>query len=293
LTIKIKKKKQRNKKKDFIMILNPSEALPKNNSPDNPKNNSEKEKSCILITGASQGIGKSLAQHFSSLGYPLFLTGRQEEELQKLTQSLPHPSSYFLCDFSKPEALDALILHIQETLSFKGYQLKGIIHNAGIFKPQKSQDRKQELWVEQFQINLFSAVKLTEALIENLKTTPLSWILNIASSLATKPSAGVGAYGASKAAMVYWTQCLAIELGPLGIRANALCPGIIDTPIHSFHSLPPDKKNEHVEKLNRLQPLGRIGQTQDVTHAASFLAEDSSQWITGAVLNVDGGINLL
>jgi NAD(P)-dependent dehydrogenase (short-subunit alcohol dehydrogenase family) len=167
------------------------------------------------------------------------------------------------------------------------------VNNAGIFKTQKSEEARLDLWQTQMQVNLLSAVQITEGLIPFLVEAKPGWILNISSSLATKPSQNVGAYGATKAAMNHWTQTLAIELGTYQVRVNAICPGIVDTPIHGFHHLPETEKQQQIEKLKNLQPLGRIGEPSDVAKAARYLCSEKASWVTGAILNVDGGVNLL
>ena len=103
----------------------------------------------------------------------------------------------------------------------------------------------------------------------------------------------MAAYAATKAALINWTQSLARELGPSGVRANCVCPGIIDTPIHPFHALSPDAKKKVKDQMRELQPLGRIGEADEVAEAIVFLALEKSKWTTGAILNVDGGINLV
>jgi len=247
---------------------------------------------CILITGASKGIGRSIAKEFDSLGSELLLVGRNYDELKTLQNELKSPSHIFTCDFQINTQVDHLVSQVQAFLTNSGHLLKGIVNNAGIFKPQKSVDCQAELWVTQFQVNLFAAVKLTESLIPHLQNAKPSWILNISSTLANRPSNGVGAYGASKAAMNHWTQTLALELGPLGIRANCICPGIVDTPIHSFHHLPKSEKLAQMQEMSSLQPLGRIGTPKDIAQAAKFLCSDNAEWVTGAIIPVDGGINL-
>ena len=249
-------------------------------------------KNCIIITGASKGIGRTIAQEFDSFGADLILLGRNQKELSELKAELKSSSHIVTCDFQDTHQIAKCIQDIQNILS-QGFSLLGIVNNAGIFKPQKSADQATHLWLTQFQVNLFAAVQITEALIPNLQKSNGGWILNISSSLATRPSSGVGAYGASKAAMNHWTQTLAIELGPLGIRANCICPGIVDTPIHSFHHLPEDEKNAQIKKMSTLQPLGRIGEPKDIAKAARFLCSEQSEWVTGTTLVVDGGINLI
>jgi NAD(P)-dependent dehydrogenase (short-subunit alcohol dehydrogenase family) len=248
--------------------------------------------SCILVTGASKGIGRAIAEELAGPSTTLLLVGRNEEDLKKVQSQLKGPSRYYVCDLAYPHQIQTLI---EELILFfrSGNQLKGLVNNAGIFKPQKSEEARLDLWQTQMQVNLLSAVQITESLLPFLIEAKPSWILNISSSLATRPSRFKGAYGATKAAMNHWTQTLAIELGPHQVRVNAICPGIVDTPIHNFHHLPEDEKQRHIEKLNNLQPLRRIGKPSDIAKAARYLCSEAASWVTGAIFNVDGGVNLL
>jgi len=248
--------------------------------------------SSILITGASKGIGRAIAKELSDLDKTLFLVGRNQADLKSLQVDLKGPSQAFICDLSCPNQIKLLLLEVQEFLK-SGAPLKGIVNNAGIFQTQKSEEQRHDLWQAQMQINFLSAVQITEGLIPLLKESGPSWILNISSSLSTRPSQNTGAYGASKAALNHWTQTLAIELGPYQVRANALCPGIVDTPIHPFHHLPESEKQIRISKMSNLQPLRRIGSPDDIAKAARFFCSSDSSWVTGSILNIDGGINLV
>lgn len=148
------------------------------------------------------------------------------------------------------------------------------------------------MWLRQFEVNLMGPVRIARALFPYFKEHGGGSIVNVASTLGMRPTGPTSAYSASKAAMINWTQSLALEGGPAKIRANCVCPGIVDTPIHSFHSLQNLQKEQTLAQLNPLQPLGRIGQPEDVAKAVYFLGSDLSSWTTGSILAVDGGINL-
>ena len=125
-----------------------------------------------------------------------------------------------------------------------------------------------------------------------MKTGNNNSIVNVSSTLGLKPTADTSAYSASKAAMNNWTQSLALALGSKKIRANCVCPGLVDTPIHSFHSLSIPEKEKTLQKLSPMQPLGRVGKSEEIAQSIYFLASEESAWTTGAILSVDGGINI-
>ena len=117
-------------------------------------------------------------------------------------------------------------------------------------------------------------------------------IVNVSSTLGLRPIENVSAYCATKAAMISWTETMALELGAQNIRVNCVAPGLVDTPIHPFHSQAPEKKQQSLEKLAPMQPLGRVGTAEEIARSIYFLASEDSAWTTGATLSVDGGINL-
>ncbi len=246
----------------------------------------------VLVTGASRGIGRQVALDLKEKGYFILLQGRDEKELIKLESELGQKDSVFLADFSRSESGFELAQKVSLFIQSQGFYLVGLVNNAGYFERALLKNSNLDLWKNLFEVNFFSVVNLTQSLFEELKKSQKASIVNISSSLALKPSMGTGAYGAAKAALVYWSQNLALEWGAMGIRANVICPGIIQTPLHPFYHLPESEKEHKINQLNQLQPLGRIGQPRDISAWISFLISDSSEWTTGAVITVDGGINL-
>ena len=247
------------------------------------------ENQTVVISGASSGIGAEIAKRFAKEGYSLLLLGRDETRLKK-TQSE--------CKNNKTEilAFDLSDLN-QQSDSIKNTlnELPSptiLINNAGLFHQGFLEETTDDIWTTQFQINLLSAVKLTKTLWPLFKKNQKGSIVNISSTLGLKPTANTGAYSAIKAAMINWTLSLAQEGGPLNIRANCICPGIVDTPIHSFHYLAPDKKKELLQQVAKNQLLNEIGKPHEIAESTYFLASDHSKFTTGAILNVDGGIHL-
>lgn len=136
-----------------------------------------------------------------------------------------------------------------------------------------------------------SAVRLTSALWPQMKESKGS-IVNISSTLGIRPIANTAAYSALKAAMNNWTLSLALQGAQDGIKANAICPGIIDTPIHSFHAKETAQQKALFAQAQKAQPLGRTGTPEDIAPMCFQLCQQESSWITGSILNIDGGILL-
>jgi NAD(P)-dependent dehydrogenase (short-subunit alcohol dehydrogenase family) len=244
-----------------------------------------------VVTGASSGIGAEIARALATEGYRVFLSGRNEQRLLRLQAELTG-SIAFPCDLQKSGDIERLVLAVTATVEKENLKLKGLVNNAGIVARDAFAHASLEDWRTQFETNLFAPVQLTRALYPLLKQAAPSSVLNIASTLGLRPIAETSAYSASKAAMINWSQTLAIEWAKHLIRVNCLCPGLVDTPIHPFHG----ESDDHLQRkaAHSIQPLRRMGKPEDIASAASFLlSEEKSPWTTGAVWNVDGGVLLV
>lgn len=246
-------------------------------------------KKSVLITGAGSGIGEATAHIFSENQYHVFLLGRNLEKLKNVHSKIPN-STIIVCDITDPDQVDK---QIQPLLSNTEYDIQVLINNAGIFKRHTFEEGREELWMEQWATNMLGPVRLTRAIFPYFRQKKKGSIVNVSSTLGLKTIEGTSAYSACKAAMINWTSSLALEGAAHGIRANCVCPGIVDTPIHDFHSLPTEQKKKSLEAMGRLQPLGRVGTPDEIAYSLFFLGSDFSSWTTGAVLSVDGGINLI
>lgn len=244
----------------------------------------------VLITGAGSGIGAATARLFAEKSYRVILVGRRQALLDSVKASLPGKEHMALAaDVAMSSNLEALV----DRLGSSKIRVDVLINNAGIFLPNDGSQLNTKTWRETFNTNLFGAAELTERLLPLMPKKSGACILNVSSGLGSRPVGSLGIYSASKAAMQSWSQSLAIELGPKGIRVNCVLPGLVDTPIHGFHSLNPAEKAKALETMGPRQPLGHIGAPEDVAEALYFLASPASHWTTGALLTVDGGINLV
>lgn len=241
-----------------------------------------------LITGAGRGIGAATAREMSRRGHFVFLLGRNEKNLRETGASLGD-HEVLLCDLDRKEQVENAVQHIAGR---RDLRLEVLINNAATFKVHSFLDGNDDLWTANFQTNLLAPVRLTRALWPLFTSQKKGSIVNVSSTLGEKPTATTGAYSAMKAALINWTLSLAQEGGPHGVRVNAVAPGLVDTPIHSFHFLPEAEKTAALAKMAGLQPLGRIGTPDEVARSIAFLADEDSNWTTGAVLRVDGGIHL-
>lgn len=236
----------------------------------------------FIVTGAGSGIGQSIAMAIAAQGHHVFGLGRDPKKLESTSKQI-RPGG-FTCtsvDLANADDSSRVAQEIRRWLGQISLPLLGLVNNAGVYDFSLFTECSDAVWERQFNTNLLAAVRLTRIFYPELKASAPSSVLNISSTLGLRPMAGTSAYSALKAAMVNWTKTLALEWAPDQIRANCICPGIVETPIHDGRELP-----------GELQPLGRVGQPQDIAKAALFLLSDDSSWTTGAVLSVDGGINL-
>jgi NAD(P)-dependent dehydrogenase (short-subunit alcohol dehydrogenase family) len=246
-------------------------------------------KKAALITGASSGIGQATALEFARQGYFVYLMGRNKERLEETALQCSAGASLLSCDLTDPKAVEKRVNEIYENPL---YRMEVLVNNAGIFQTHSMEEGTDEIWDNMYKANLLGPVRLTRLLIPYFKKYQKGSIVNVASTLGMKPSSNTGAYSALKAAMINWTLSLAQEAGSYCVRANCISPGIVDTPIHAFHSLEDHQKQHRLTEMAKLQPLGRIGTPEDIAKSIYFLGSDLSSWTTGAILAVDGGINL-
>lgn len=238
----------------------------------------------VAITGASSGIGLATAKYYSNKGFEVILIARNLDKLKAAQKSLKGPSHIVSADISTTSGVD-------QTLSFMtsevGVENLGFfIHNAGVFKPQNANDFSEDCWTTQFNTNLLSVMKLNSGLFEVFKHNAPFSIMHVSSTAGLRPISGLSIYAATKAALNNYTQNLALEWATYQIRVNAVCPGIVDTPIHSF-----EENSKELENANKLQPLSRIGQPIEVAKLIYDVA--GNDWMTGSLVTLDGGITLV
>lgn len=245
----------------------------------------------FLVTGAGSGIGQAITLKLISEGHHVFGLGRDPKKLAA-TAKLAGNASFLSSsvDLSNAGECSRATQEIRRWLKQQNFQLLGVVNNAGVFDRKEFVATSDTIWERHFYNNLLSAVRITREFYPDLKEAAPSSVLNISSTLGLRPVAMTSAYSALKAAMVNWTQTLALEWAADKIRVNCICPGLVDTPIHAFHGQ--DDTSEARVQANAAQPLARMGTGADIAEAASFLLSEKSNWTTGSILRVDGGISL-
>jgi NAD(P)-dependent dehydrogenase (short-subunit alcohol dehydrogenase family) len=242
----------------------------------------------VLITGASSGIGRACAQRFSRAGFEVLLLGRNQKNLEQTQSELRGASRIFVCDITNSEALNQTVTQILH----QHPSLNTLVNNAGIYARGPFETSEDQTWREIFETNVFSLANLTRRVATHLFKNEHSSVCNIASTASLRPVADLTAYAASKAAVIGLTQSLALEWAKARVRVNAVCPGIVETPILGLDKLSPAERKEQLEAFAAMHPLGSVGSPEQVADAVFFLCSPVSLWTTGVILPIDGGISL-
>lgn len=237
----------------------------------------------ILVTGASSGIGKSIAIECSKSGAQLIITGRNPERLAKTFAEL-HGENHrqIIADLSVDEGIIELVSLIPK--------LDGIVHVAGIVKPKPFSFLNRLDLDEIMNINFYGPALLTNAIIRKKCIVKSGSIVFISSISGVSCSfIGGSAYSASKGALNGIIKGMALDLAAKQIRVNSIIPGMIDTGIFDGSAI---SEQDLIEDRKRY-PLGRYGKPEDVAFAAIYLLSDASSWVTGSNLLIDGGFTLI
>ena len=244
-----------------------------------------------LIAGASSGIGRATAFALAEAGFDLFLLGRDARRLESARSACEKSGAKavaFRTDLERSGSSDEIFRSFDRTFS----RLEGLVYSAGAYARQplaKTTDADLE---RMFRSNVAAPLALIRSAAPRLRQARGASSVIVSSTLGLRPVAGAAAYSLSKAAINSLAQCLAIEWGPMGIRCNAVCPGVVDTPIHDSTWSPKEKRRIFKELAARL-PSGRIGRPKDVAALITYLVSPPSAWLTGALIPIDGGISLI
>ena len=237
-----------------------------------------------FITGATRGIGRAIALELAKEGYNIALNYRTENEaletLKKEISELGVECYPVQGDVSKAEDSERMTKEIIEHFE----QIDVLVNNAGITKDKLIQRMKEEEFTDVINVNLVGTFNITKNVIKYMTKKRYGKIINISSVVGISGNAGQSNYAASKAGIIGFTKSIAKELASRNITANAVAPGFIKTDMTNV------LKDEIKEAIEGTIPLKRLGTAEDVAKVVRFLASDDSNYITGQVINVDGGM---
>lgn len=238
----------------------------------------------VIITGSNRGIGKAMVEAFAKVGANIWACARKAnpefeawlKEIAAADEVWIKPVYFELTD---TEAINAGIQSIID----EGQPIDVLVNNAGISTVGLLSMSKVEEMEKLFNVNYFAMLRVIQKVSKRMSRQRKGVIINMGSIAGIEPQPGKIAYGSSKAAVMMMTKCLAKELGPMGIRVNAIAPGPIETEmIHQY-------KDEMLEKLAAESALRRLGKTEEIAQVAVFLASEQASYINGEIIKVDGG----
>lgn len=232
----------------------------------------------VLITGGSRGIGRACVYEFAKAGYRVFLNyNNSRADAEKI--SADTGAVAIRADISKSDEVKKMADYIHE----KYGRIDVLINNAGIAEQKLFTDISENDWDRMFDVNIKGMFLVTKAFVGDMIYKKSGKIINVSSMWGITGASCEVHYSASKSAVIGFTKALAKELGPSKICVNCIAPGVIETEMNSHLS------KEDFDVLCEETPLERIGKPEEVAKTALFLASDNSSFITGQVINVDGG----
>ena len=242
------------------------------------------EKKVVVVTGASRGIGKEIALKYAENGYNVAINYVSDktnvEELEKEFKEKGAEALIVKADVSKSEQVQEFIKAVIE----KYGKIDVLVNNAGITRDMLLMRMKEEDFDKVIEINLKGTFLVTKEVVPYMMKKRDGKIISLSSVVGVTGNAGQCNYSASKAGIIGYTKSIAKELASRNIRANAVAPGFIDTDMTNVLS------DEVKENINKQIPMRRMGTAREIANVVYFLGSEESSYITGQVINIDGGM---
>jgi 3-oxoacyl-[acyl-carrier protein] reductase len=235
-----------------------------------------------IVTGASQGIGETIAIEMAKSGAIVFCLARNKEALDATIKKITEnggKATAFSCDISNNDDFKSIILNIVKEYG----SIDILVNNAGITKDNLLMRMSDDQWDDVLNINLKGSFTCIRSVIKHMMKKKFGRIINITSIVGITGNAGQANYAASKSGLIGLTKSIAKEVASRGITANCVAPGWIETSMTD--QLSTEVKNKFLSQI----PAGKIGQSKDIANAVIFLASDEAEYITGQTITVDGG----
>ena len=235
-----------------------------------------------VVTGASQGIGKSISEVFSRAGAHVVCIARNRDKLKELVNEIcssGNSASYISCDISDSNSIEKAL----KSVITDHRQIDILVNNAGITKDSLIFRMKEQKWNEVMNTNLKGAFYSTKIVLRQMMKKNYGRIINITSIVGLQGNPGQSNYAASKAGLIGFSQSVAKEVASRGITVNCIAPGWIETQM--TNDIPQAAKEDIIRNI----PIGKTGTVEDIAYTALFLASKESKYITGQTITVDGG----
>lgn len=244
----------------------------------------------IIVTGATSGIGRASALAFAREGGAVVLVGRDQSALAEALAACRASGGAAVTCAADLTAADAPARIVEAALGAFG-RIHVLVNAAGIIASAPLESTTDELWDSMMGINARAPFRLMREALPHLKATKGS-VVNVSSVNGLRSFPGVLAYCVSKAAVDHLTRCAAIELAPLGVRVNAVNPGVTVTNLHRRSGMGDEQYAAFLDRSKTTHPLGRPGDAEEIADLILFLASDRAGWMTGETIPIDGGRHL-
>ena len=240
-----------------------------------------------VVTGAGGTVGRDITKSLVSEGCKVVINGRDAKKLTSLSKEIVSKKDILILPGNIAREGDVLNMIDQITNNYNKIDI--LVNNAGVINDPKSFHlTTHDEWMNLINAHIIGTLQMTKAVLPLMVESRDGCIINISSTLGTRAIPGVplSVYGLTKGGIISFTKHIAVEYGPYGIRCNCIVPSTIRTPF-----IEPFMRDENAKKtLESSFPLRRIGEPSDISNAILFLCSDKSKWITGAEINIDGGI---
>ncbi|WP_262691741.1 3-oxoacyl-[acyl-carrier-protein] reductase [Kordiimonas aestuarii] len=236
-----------------------------------------------LVTGATGGIGASIAKALHAAGAEVAISGTRAEKLQELAAELGGRVHVIAANLSDRTSVDQLVKDAGEVLG----SVDILVNNAGITKDNLAMRMKEDEWDSVMQVNLESAFRLIKGLMRGMMKARWGRVVNITSVVGVTGNPGQANYCASKAGMIGMSKALAAELASRGITVNCVAPGFIATPMTEVLT------DEQKAAITNGIPSGELGSPEDIASAVLYLASNEAKYVTGQTLHVNGGLAMI
>ncbi|GLS84734.1 3-oxoacyl-ACP reductase FabG [Paraferrimonas haliotis] len=236
-----------------------------------------------LVTGASRGIGRAIAETLASAGATVIGTATSERGAAAIGEYLGEQGHGMVLNVTDKESIAALFTQIKE----KAGSVDILVNNAGITRDNLMMRMKDDEWDDIIATNLSSVFHLTKQVLRPMMKARSGRIINIGSVIGTMGNAGQANYGAAKAGLLGFTKSLAREVASRNITVNAIAPGFIQT------DMTDELTEEQQSGIMSQVPMARLGQPQEIAQTVAFLASDAAGYITGETLHVNGGMYMV
>ncbi|WP_231728966.1 3-oxoacyl-ACP reductase FabG [Alishewanella sp. WH16-1] len=236
-----------------------------------------------LVTGASRGIGKAIAEQLAALGAKVVGTATSEKGAAAISDYLGANGKGLVLNVTDADSVEQCLAQIKESFG----EIDILVNNAGITRDNLLMRMKDEEWFDIMQTNLTSVYRLSKAVLRSMMKKRFGRIITIGSVVGSMGNAGQTNYAAAKAGVLGFTKSLAREVASRGITVNAIAPGFIDT------DMTKELSDEQKEAIFSQVPANRLGQPEEIAATVAFLASTQAAYITGETVHVNGGMYMV